>query len=189
MKIDTKKILLAVILIACLIAIPFSISAATARWYTYHILNVWSVDSGKHLDWNGSTIYLSYFKTGVNTWNAYKSGVIREDGAFTIKDVTISDVNDFEDNSVAVTTQYHNGSGGKSTSATIQFSKTKMETLSSMQKTIVCTHELGHTLGLSENNDNGTSPVMYNNIAYNTSNNVLHSEDKFNYDYMYNNKY
>lgn len=58
-----------------------------------------------------------------------------------------------------------------------------------MKTNIVCTHELGHPLGLDENNDNGTSVVMYNNIANQTSNNVLHSEDKFNYDYMYNNKY
>lgn len=189
MKTNIKQILLIIVLTIGLIAIPFAVSAMTARWYSYHVLNVWSVDSGKHLDWSGSTIYLSYFNTGVNTWNNYKSGVIRKDGVLTVNDVTISDVSDLSGNTVALTTQWHDGSGGKSSSATIQFSTTKMNNLSDMQKTIVCTHELGHTLGLDENNDNGTSVVMYNNIDNQTSNNVLHSEDKFNYDYMYNNKY
>lgn len=189
MRKNIKKFLLTIALVVSITAVPFTVSALTARWYVYHILNVWSVDSGKHLDWSGSTTYSSNFNTGVNTWNNYKSGVIRRDGILTVNDVTISDVSDLSGNTVALTTQRYSGSGGKSVSATIQFSTAKMNNLSDIKRTIVCTHELGHTLGLDENNDNGTSLVMQNNIATNTSNNVLHSEDKFNYDYMYNNKY
>lgn len=167
-------------------AVPFVASA----WVLTHVLNVWSVDSGKHLDWSGSTAYSSNFTTGVNTWNAYKSGVIRKDGLLTVNDVTISDVSSLSGNTVALTTQYYTGSGGKSTSATIKFSTPQINNLTSAKRNIVCTHELGHTLGLDENNDSGsTSIIMYNNIANNTSNNVLHSQDKLNYDYMYDTKY
>lgn len=40
------------------------------------------VDSGKHLDYDGNSTYMSYINTGAATWNAYKSGVIRKDSAF-----------------------------------------------------------------------------------------------------------
>lgn len=177
-----KFIILVLITLVCF---PLATRAAT-RWYVYHVLNVWSVDSGKHLDWSGSTSYSSNWNTGVSTWNNYKSGVIRKDTILTTNDVTISDVASLPSNIVAQTTQYGTG---HSSGSTIKFSTAQMNSLSSTKKNIVCTHEIGHTLGLDENNDNGTTLVMYNNIANNTSNNVLHSEDKFNYDYMYNNSY
>lgn len=182
-----EKILKIVMFIMLFVVIPFSVSA----WFIYHVLIVWSVDSGKHLDWSGSTAYSSNWNTGVNTWNNYKSGVIRKDGLLTVSDVTISDVSSLYGNTIALTVQSYTGSGGKSSSATIKFSIPQMNSLSSIKKTIVCTHELGHTLGLDENNNStgGTNVVMYNIINSNTSNNVLHNEDKMNYDYMYNNKY
>lgn len=173
------------ITLICFACFPLAVSAAV-NWYSYHVLPVWSVDSGKHLDWSGSTVYSSNWNAGVNTWNNYKSGVIRKDTILTENDLTISDVSSLPSNVVAVTTQY--GSGHLSGS-TIKFSTSKMNKLTTAKKNIVCTHEIGHALGLDENNDNGTSVVMYNVISNNTSNNVLHSEDKFNYDYMYNNKY
>ena len=183
----SKKIFSIILFVFLLSGIVFTSYAAT-RWYSYHVNIYWCVDSGKHLDWSGSTAYLQYWNTGVNTWNNYRSGVIRKDTIFTVNDVTISDVNDLANGVVAVTKTTYPEGGGKGT-AIIEFSTTKMNNLTSMQKNIVCTHEIGHTLGLSENNDNGTNVIMYNNINTNTSNNVLHSEDKFNYDYMYNNKY
>lgn len=45
------------------------------------------VDSGKHLDYDGNSTYMSYINTGAATWNAYKSGVIRKDSAFVVEDV------------------------------------------------------------------------------------------------------
>lgn len=51
------------------------------------------VDSGKHLDYDGNSTYMSYINTGAATWNAYKSGVIRKDSAFVVEDVYVSDVN------------------------------------------------------------------------------------------------
>lgn len=52
--------------------------------------NVLSVDSGKHMDWGGSTEYMSYWNIGVDRWNNYKNGVIRKDTLTTIQDVTIN---------------------------------------------------------------------------------------------------
>ena len=179
-----KKVCISIIFL--LVCLSFAVTYSQAA--TYHVLSAWCVDSGKHLDRKGSSQYLSYFNTGVNTWNNYKSGVIRADGAFTVNDVTISDVSDLDGNTVAltsITAPFGNGHG----TGTIQFATSKMNKLSSLKKTIVCTHEIGHALGLSENNDNGTNVIMYNDMTYNTSNNVLHSQDKLNYDYMYNNKY
>lgn len=63
-----------------------------------------------------------------------------------------------------------------------------MDQLSNLKKDIVCTHEIGHTLGLNENNSS-TQNVMYQDMSYNSSNNVLSAQDRMNYDYMYNNKY
>ena len=184
-----KKNLKLITFVVCIAIIPFSVGAATPKWIIYHVLNVWSVDSGKHMDWSGTTSYQSNFNTAVNTWNNYKNGVIRKDTLFTENDVTISDGSDISGNTVAITAQRHFGSGGKSIETTIKFSTAKMNNLSNTKKTIVCTHELGHTLGLNENNDYGTDVIMYDNIDANTSNNILHREDKMNYDYMYNNKY
>lgn len=179
-----KKKILAILLVT-LIGFPFAVKASV-RWYVYHVLKVWSVDNGKHLDWSGSTSYSSNWNAGVSTWNNYKSGVIRKDSLLVQNDLTISDVETLPSNTVAITTQYGTG---HSSGSTIKFSKAQMNGLSNLERNIVCTHEIGHALGLDENNDNGTSLVMYNNIYDNSSNNILHSEDKFNYDYMYDNKY
>lgn len=179
-----KKIFLTFLLIILSISI-FSISFAASRWYTLCVLSVWSVDSGKHLDWSGSTQYSSNWNTGVNTWNNYISGVIRQDTISTINDVTISDVPQLTGNVIATTTQYGTG---HSSNSTIQFSVARMNTLTNLQRTIVCSHEIGHTLGLDEN-QTSYSHIMFDDITYNSSNNVLSSEDKSNYTYMYNNKY
>ena len=188
MKEKLKKGVIRFIILTVLIVVPYTIANASARYYVLYLLDVWSVDSGKHLDWNGTTNYMSNWNNGVQTWNNYKSGVIRKDGAFTINDVTISDVNSLTANTVALTNQTYRNPG-KSISATVQFSKTEMDKLSTVKKNIACSHEIGHLLGLDENNNDGTNLIMFNIIAYNTSNNILHNIDKFHYDYMYNNKY
>ena len=152
-----KKFTIIILFALMLFAVTIISYAAT----TYHVKDNWCVDSGKHLDWSGSTIYSNNWDTGVNTWNNYKSGVIRKDTLLTINDVTISDVSDLSGNTVAYTLTTYPVGGGKG-KATIQFSTTKMNVLSQIKRNIVCTHEIGHTLGLSENNDNGTDVIMYN---------------------------
>ena len=75
-----------------------------ASEYQTAILQSWSlVDSGKHLDWGGSSQYIEQFKSAVNIWNGYKSGVIREDDISIVQDVTIKDKSDSQSNNAGVT--------------------------------------------------------------------------------------
>ena len=66
---------------------------STSAFAKAYVQNWNLVDSGKHLDYDGNSTYMSYIKTGASTWNAYKSGVIRPDSALVIQDVYVSDVN------------------------------------------------------------------------------------------------
>lgn len=84
-----KNHLLYSIITLMAIAMLFPITAfAQAYVQTWDL-----VDSGKHLDYDGNSTYMSYINTGAATWNAYKSGVIRKDSAFVVEDVYVSDVN------------------------------------------------------------------------------------------------
>lgn len=173
------------ILLLCFLFIaPFWIVAQT-RWDVLAVLDRWAVDGGKHLDWSGNTSYSTEWAIGINVWNNYKSGVIRADTWYNVNDLIVSDVS-FISANVPARTQFYNS--GKS-DADIYFATSLMNQLTSMQKKIACTHEIGHALGLAENNNLGTSLIMYNDISTNTSNNVLSHDDKANYDYMYNNYY
>ena len=183
-----KRKILFIILFSLFLLSITCLSYATARWYSYHVNDVWAVDSGKHMDWSGTTAYMSNWNTGVNTWNNYKSDVIRADTLLTVNDLTIKDVAEIASGVVARTYKQESVSSGHSIME-IRFATSQMSLLSETQRNITCTHEIGHALGLDENNDSGTDVIMYNDINTNTSNNVLHSEDRFNYDYMYNNKY
>ena len=94
-------------------------------------MNWYLVDSGKHLDWKGSTSYQTQFNSAVSTWNNYKSGVIRKDAWNTINDVTISDYNEVSSTA-----------GVTSSAGTIKFNTYQMDNFTSAQKRNVCTHEL-----------------------------------------------
>lgn len=126
------------------------------------------VDSGKHLDYGGSSKYSSYFSNGVGTWNNYKSGVIRKDTASTIQDVTMSDYYEVS------STNAYCSSGG-----TIKFNDYRMGSLSSTRKQNVATHEIGHALGLDHNL---STDVMY---KYDSTNTSLSFNDKASYDSAY----
>lgn len=146
-----------------LLIIPVTNASAAAQILSWHL-----VDSGKHLDWGGSTKYQSYFDSGVNVWNGYKKGVIRKDTIFTIEDVRISDY-----------TEKSNTAGVTSSAGTIKFNKYTMDKLTSTQKKNVAIHELGHALGLAHNTSND---VMYKYVSTNTT---LSSNDKASYDASY----
>ena len=68
-----RKFLMA-LLCLCLFLSSSVIPAPAA---TTAILDWYLVDSGKHLDWKGSTSYQTHFNSAVSTWNNYKSGGIR----------------------------------------------------------------------------------------------------------------
>ena len=126
------------------------------------------VDSTKHLDYAGSTKYLSSVNFGKSLWNAYKAGVIRVSSGSAATDVTLSDYYQ-SSSAVAVT----------SSQGTIKFNKYYMDTYTIEKKRMVCAHELGHALGLAHNL---SGSIMY---AYVTSVNILSVHDKASYDYCY----
>ena len=130
------------------------------------------VDSGKHCDWDArSSAYHSYVVTGANTWNAYKAGVLRPDSASTLEDVRISDVNKSDVRWAGAT--YSNG--------IIHLNKYYMDSYANNKRLMVVTHELGHALGLDDNNCS-TSNVMYPDVSTVTT---LSVNDKASYDAAY----
>lgn len=147
-----------------LLCFTISVSAAT----TTAILKWHLVDSGKHLDWSGSTTYQSQFDTSVTTWNNHKSGVIRKDTWKTVNDLTISDY--YEASSTA---------GVTSSEGTIRFNTYNMDGYSKANKKNVCIHELGHALGLAHNQE---GDVMY---AYVSGTTTLSANDKASYNESY----
>ncbi|QAA24016.1 cell surface protein [Sporolactobacillus terrae] len=152
-----------IIFLISLISSPLSASAATVKLSSW-----WLTDSGRHLDWDGGSKYISYFKKGVSTWNKYKSGVIRPDSIWVIQDVYISDYSE-KSNTCAYT----------SANGTLHFNKYVMGDLSSKGKQNVATHELGHALGLAHN---GSNDIMY---KYQTNRISLSANDKASYKAAY----
>lgn len=134
----------------------------------WKILNWNLVDSGKHLDWGGSTNYLKRFNLAVDTWNAYKPGVIRKDDGSKIRDVTISDY-----------TESSEVLGVTSSKGTIKFNQETMHECTKKVRRNVCTHELGHALGLAHNTEDD---VMY---MYATDKVTLSDNDKASYNHLY----
>lgn len=163
----TKSKLAIGICLASLVASIFCINVFAA--VTSKIQGWDLVDLGKHLDWDGTSIYLSYFKSGVSTWESYKPGVIREDGASVIQDVKISD----ENVASAVAGKTLQGSNA------IVFNEYQMKKLDDSQRQNVTTHELGHALGLDHN---ASSDLMYEGVTKKIS---LSENDKASYDAAY----
>lgn len=166
-----KKRRFGIAMIALLVFFMMSIStyAATApivSTQSWHL-----VDSGKHLDWGGSTKYQTQFNKAVKVWNGYKSGVIRKDTIATIQDVKISDY--YNKNSDTV--------GSTVPDKRLRFNKANMDKCSTTRQLNVCIHELGHALGLGHNK---STDVMYFKVTTNTT---LSRNDKASYNKCYKN--
>lgn len=155
-----------------LLLFPFSVSA----WVTYTIkLQTWDlVDSGKHLDWSGSTKYSSQFNTAISRWEGHISGVIRKDTLTTINDLTISDKNQGENGYPATTS-----SNGK-----MIFNTYYMDSYSNNVNLNICIHELGHALRLDHRTESNS--VMQESATTITT---LSEGDKANYTKAYNDYY
>ncbi|MDR2945072.1 MAG: matrixin family metalloprotease [Methanosarcinales archaeon] len=124
------------------------------------------VDSGKHLDWGGSTKYQNDFNYSVNTWNNYKSGVIRKDSIIYLKDVTISDI----------TLKNNDAGETDGDNKTIKFNTFNIDPMNTTRRRNVCAHELGHALGLNENPNTGNTMYYKSSDTY-----TLSRDDKDSY--------
>ena len=129
------------------------------------------VDSGKHLDWGGTSKYIKEFKSAVKKWNNYKSGVIRKDTIKTKQDVKIVDTKGRAEKKVLAETS----KAGRA----IYFYTSKMDSLSSEKCLHVCMHELGHALGLAHNQKNDVMSEISSWIT------KLSKNDKASYDKAY----
>lgn len=161
-KKNIQKMIKVAICFGAVFGVSQSVDAASAT-LTWDL-----VDSGKHMDYDGNSKYMSYVQSGASVWNNYKSGVIRPDSASVIEDVYCSDTS--ANNNVNATTY----SSGK-----IVFNKTNMDKLTSSGKKNVAMHELGHGLGLAHNT---SADIMY---QYSTTKTTLSSNDKLSYDAAY----
>ncbi|MDR2043199.1 MAG: matrixin family metalloprotease [Clostridium sp.] len=141
----------------------------------FHTLAAWLgwdlVDSGKHLDWDSDTAYLSSVQSATNTWNNYKSGVIRPDSILVVQDVFVTDYTEVSSN-LGYTDKNN---------AMICFNTYQFTGMTSAQRQKTATHEFGHALGLDHTT--GTDDVMRQGLS---STIALSSTDKASYDYAYN---
>jgi hypothetical protein len=152
-----------------LIILSFTFAVSSLSVFATGYIQTWNlVDSGKHLDYDGNSIYMSNFRSGVNKWEGYKSGIIRPDSASVIEDVYASDYSTVNSTN-AVT----------SSAGTIKFNKYNMNNYTSTVRTRIATHELGHSLGLGHSTP---SDIMY---MYTPQTSSLTQNDKDSYNAAY----
>lgn len=158
--------------ILLLIGIIFGTNSAYAA--THYVLGKSSVD-GTVIAWGGTTTYSSQCASAMATWNALGKISITPDTVWTIEDLTFIDVNS--------TSSWYAWYGLwnqrlGSDALYLNKSSTYMGSLTSAKQQSVCTHELGHSLGLAHSIINN---VMYK-YSWDTS---LGKQDKSDYSYLY----
>lgn len=168
----TKKIAIitAAMMSVLLVVITLFTMFNTASAYKLLTWNL--VDSGKHLDWDGTTAYMTEWEKSIGVWEDYKPGVIRSDSVLVIEDVKISDYYE-ESNTMAVT----------SSAGTIKFNSYNFNSMSAGERQKTMTHELGHALGLDENNSVPNSIMCQGR----RSQTYIIQDDKNGYDAAYKN--
>lgn len=133
------------------------------------------VDSSGHIDYYASGLsYEKTVKTCIKTWEKYKKGIFQEASKRSGADLVIIEVygpnvnwdgmTSLTNKTVYLNVAYYNTSYYQNTKKYIQHS---------------ITHELGHTLGLNENNNGLTDDVMRQGILENVK---LTKDDKASFD-------
>jgi hypothetical protein len=146
----TQITALLLLLFALLVHTKLSLDVKAAT--TKVAIQLWDlVDSGKHLDWDGGTEYYIRFNNAIARWNALKPGMIRKDSAFVLEDVYVSDY--YSDLELGGITK---------ADGVMQFNTRVMDKLSASKRGQVCTHEIGHALGLAHNQ---STDVMYKSVT------------------------
>ena len=138
--------------------------------YTTSVLYWTLIDSSNHLDYTGSSLFANYFHTAASKWNSYKPGVVRSALQASAVDVVI--VDDYYITARAVT------SADGIISINPNLVSQEADDYNTTLKT--CMHEMGHALGLG---DNDSQNVMYGAQSATTT---LTTSDKRSYDLSYN---
>lgn len=160
-----KRIFFTVFVLCVLIV--HSTSAAT-----HYVSGISSVD-GTIIAWGGTTAYATQCAFAMSTWNALGKISITPDTVWVIEDLKFKDI----DSSSflyrwAASWQQNIGADY------LYLNKYYMKSETSTGKQSICTHELGHALGLAHSI---IANVMYASPTITT----LGSQDKSDYSYLY----
>lgn len=159
-------------LLAPVIAMALFFMGTSAQAATHYLLGKSSVD-GSVIAWGGSTTYASQCASGTATWNALGKISITPDTIWTIQDLTYIDVN-----STASWYSWYGLWNQRVGSDALYLNKAFMGSLTSAKQQSVCTHELGHSLGLAHS--------IITNVMYVYSwDTALGAQDKSDYSYLY----
>lgn len=172
------------VMFLCIATIALIISGGIGNTVNAYNLEIfYFVDSGKHMDYSGSTKY--QLEDSIKEWNSYKYNIIRKKAWNNIKDLTISDYYDNQGYFYAITIPSpikKDGTGRQN--GIIQFNKAYMDNLTTLEQNSIVMVQLGYALGLSDNKEDATS-VMY----YGSNKLKLSQDDKLGLEYLYDNVY
>jgi len=137
------------------------------------------VDSGGHSDWDGTSKYKTLVETATERWNTYMVKTrFRKKTILNLRDFAISDLASDPTLGYAIARTYSDGR--------IEFYRDMMDGTalppnqpldSKLERHKTVMHELGHALGLNENNNRG-NVMSQGHLAYSYQ---ISLDDKFSY--------
>lgn len=150
--------------------VGLSLTTGTAHSATHYLSGKSSVD-GSEIAWGGKTTYAAQCALGTTVWNALGKISITPDTAWTIEDLT------YIDTSSRIYTWYA-AWGQRVGSDGLWMNTYNSSGLTATKLQSVCTHELGHALGLDHS--------IVGNVMYKYSwDIILGAQDTSDYSYLY----